>query len=176
MTDVSAEAVLAMSRTEAWSRLRDFTLAQYYVPGVTGLEITTAQREGAGASRRVFCKGRKPIDETVTRWEDGRGFTVRLHHGDKPNAPFKHAEFTYWLDDTAEGRARIRTTMSYEPSFGILGRVLDRLLLRRAVSSTVQAIVGGLKQFYETGTSANPLVATVANSAKCSHAPHGAND
>lgn len=157
MTDVSADTVLAMSRTQAWSYLRDFTLAQYYVPGVMGLEITTEQRDGPGASRRVFCKGRKPVDETVTRWEEGRGFTVRLHHGDKPNAPFKHAEFTYWLDDTPDGRALIRTTMSYEPPFGILGRILDRLVLRRAVSSTLQSIVVGLKQVCETGTSANPL-------------------
>lgn len=158
MTEISAEAVLAMGRAEAWQRLRDFTQAQYYVPGVTGLEITTPEREGPGASRRVYCKGRKPVDETVVRWEEGRGFTVRLHHGDKPNAPFKHAEFTYWLDDAPDGHTRIRTTMSYEPSFGIFGRVLDRLLLRRAVSSTVQAIVRGLKQLYETGASANPLV------------------
>lgn len=163
MTDVSAEAVLGMSRTQAWRHLRDFTLAQYYVPGVTGIEITTAQREGAGASRRVYCKDRKPVDETVVRWEEGRGFTVRLHHGDKPNVPFKHAEFTYWLDDTPDGHTRIRTTMSYEPSFGILGRVLDRLLLHRVVTSTVQTIADGVRHLYETGTSANPLVETDAD-------------
>jgi hypothetical protein len=159
MTDVSADAVLAMNREQAWSHLRDLTLAQYYVPGVTRIEITTPQREGMGASRTAFCKGRKPVDETVVRWEEGWGFTVRLHHGDKPPTPFRRAEFTYWLEDAANGQTRIRTTMSYEPPLGILGRFLERVFLRRMMISAVRTIVSGLKHVYETGTSANPLVA-----------------
>ena len=99
----SAETQLAMPRAQAWAKLRDLLLAQQYVPGVTRIEITTPQREGMGASRRVFCKGRPPVDETVIAWEDGHGFTVKLHNGDQPPKPFKQAQFVYRLDDAPGG-------------------------------------------------------------------------
>jgi len=159
MNQISATAQLAMPRAEAWAKLRDLKLGQYYVPRVTRIEITTPQREGVGASRRAFCKGRPPVDETVVLWEEGRGFTVKLHNGDKPPAPFKQAQFTYWLDDAPGGQTRISTTIAYEMPFGIVGRLLDALLLRRLMRTTVNTIARGLKQFYETGKSANPLVA-----------------
>jgi hypothetical protein len=112
-----------------------------------------------GASRKVFCKGRPPVDETVIAWEDGHGFTVKLHKGDQPPAPFKQAQFVYRLDDAPGGLTRVTTTLIYELPFGALGLILDALLMRRVGRSTVDAIARGLKQFYETGKSANPLVA-----------------
>jgi hypothetical protein len=41
MGRISAELPLAMPRAEAWTKLQNLLLAQYYVPGVTGIEITT---------------------------------------------------------------------------------------------------------------------------------------
>jgi hypothetical protein len=158
MNQISAETQLAMPRAEAWAKLRDLTLAQYYVPGVMRIEITTTQREGVGASRRAYCKGRPPVDETVILWEDGWGYTIKLHNGHKPPTPFKQAQFTYWLDDAPGGETRMRATMSYEPPFGILGRLMNALLLRHLLPATLNSIGRGLKQVYETGASANPLV------------------
>jgi hypothetical protein len=159
MARVSAEAQLAMPRAEAWARMRDLLLAQKYVPGVERIEITTPRREGVGASRKVFCKGRPPVDETVTLWEEGHGFTVRLHHGDKPPSPFRQAQFVYRLDDAPGGGTRASTTLIYDLPLGPVGKLLDALLLRRVSQATVEAIARGLKQVYETGESANPLVA-----------------
>jgi hypothetical protein len=115
MNQISAETQLAMPRAEAWAKLRDLTLAQYCVPGVLRIEITTARREGVGASRRAHCKGCPPVDETVILWED-------------------------------------------EPPFGILGRLINALLLRRLFPATLNSIARGLRQVDETGASANPLV------------------
>jgi hypothetical protein len=149
MTIVSAEATLAMPRADAWAKLRDLKLAQRYVPGVTGIEITTPQDEGVGASRKIFCEGRPPLDETVVEWEDGHGFTVRLHQGDNPASPFKSGSFLYRLDDAPDGQTRIITTMIYELPFGVLGRLLDGLLMRRVTRRMVNTIARNLKQVYE---------------------------
>jgi hypothetical protein len=151
----AAEVELAMPRAQAWAKLRDLMLSQDYVPGVERIEITTRQREGVGASRRVFCKGRPPVDETVVLWDEGHGFTVRLHKGDEPPAPFKQAQFVYRLDDAPDGRTRVTTTLAYELPFGVLGRLLDALLMRRVSQAMVKAIASGLKQVYETGKRAN---------------------
>ena len=150
MRHISAETNLVMPRSEAWAKLQDLLLAQHYVPGVTHIEITTPNRTGVGASRKVFCKRRAPIDETVIEWEDGHGFTVKLHNGDKPPVPFKEAQFVYRLHDVPGGQTRVTTTMIYGLPAGALGRLLDGLLMRRIVAHTVSSIARGLKQVYES--------------------------
>lgn len=151
MAHISAEALVAMPRSEAWAKLRDLTLSRHYVPGVTDIEITTPNRTGLGASRKVYCKGRPPLDETVVDWEEGHGFTVKLHEGDKPASPFRSAEFVYRLDDAPQGRTRVTTVMIYELPFGVLGRLLDGLLMRHVVARTVGTISRNLQHVYENG-------------------------
>jgi len=145
---VSSHADLAMPRAEAWGRLRNLTLASRYVPGVTGIEITTPQTEGVGASRKVYSKGKPLLDETVVDWQDGQGFTVRLHKGDEPPAPFRQAQFTYRLEDTPDGQCRMVTTMAYEVPPGLAWRMLDGLVMRHVVMSTVRKIARRLQGVY----------------------------
>lgn len=149
MRAVPAEAIVNISRAAAWERLRDLTLARQYVPGVTDIEITTANRTGVDASRKVFVKGRPPVDETVVDWWEGHGFTVRLHKGDEPPSPFTEAQFVYRLEDAPGGRTRVTTTLRYAMPPGVLGRLFDALLMRHAAAYTVRAISRGLKRVYE---------------------------
>lgn len=149
MAIVSAESILAMPRLHAWAKLTDLTLAKEYVPGVTDIQITTPECHGVGASRKVFCKGRPPLDETIVDWEEGHGFTVRLHQGDKPSPPFKSARFIYRLDDAPQGQTRVTTSMIYELPSGVRWRLLDALIMRRATKRTVQTISRNLKRVYE---------------------------
>ena len=138
-----------MPRSAAWTRLEDLTLAERYVPGVTRIEISTPQDRGIGASRKVFTEKRPPFDETVTEWIEGHGFTVKVHDGDKPSPPFREFHFRYRLDDAPDGRTRITTTMIYELPWGVLGRLLDILVMRRVTTGMVGTIVANMKQVYE---------------------------
>ena len=47
---------------DVWAKLSDLSVAHYYVPGLTGTEITTELTQGVGASRKVLSK-RPPMDE-----------------------------------------------------------------------------------------------------------------
>lgn len=149
MTTVSAEAVIDMPRSAAWARLADLRLAARYVPGVTRIEITTPQDRGLGASRKVFTEKRGSLDETVIEWVEGHGFTVKVHDGDRPSPPFRDFCFRYRLDDAAAGRTRITTTMLYELPWGILGRVLDAMVMRRTMARMAGTIARNMKQIYE---------------------------
>ena len=62
---VRAAAHIPMPIDRAWERMRDLTLATDYVPGLTNTVITTEQKEGVGASRRVVSRQAGPMDETV---------------------------------------------------------------------------------------------------------------
>src|ERR1700722_10002762 len=105
---VTYEVHIDLPRAKVWEGLRDLSRAPRYVPNLTGVELTTDQREGVGASRRVFQVKGKPLDETVEEWEDGFGFKLRLHNGDKPPAPFPEAWFDYRIADAPDGGTLFR--------------------------------------------------------------------
>jgi hypothetical protein len=153
----AAEIHIELPREQAWEKLRDLSRPHLYVPNLTGCEITTAQREGVGASRRVFQKGRAPMDETVIEWQEGHGFVIRLHNGDRPPMPFKEARFVYRIDADDKGGTIFRPSMVYTLRGGVCGLLLDRLFLNRIIRGVVRKVGLNLKQYYETGQPSNPV-------------------
>jgi hypothetical protein len=152
----SYEVEIALPRATIWEGLRDLTRAPFYVPGLTGVEITTAAREGVGASRRVFQKNGKPLDETVIEWDEGYGFKLRLHNGDKPLGPFAEAWFDYRLADAPDGGVLFRPALGYAMPWGPLGAMLDRLMINRFARGNTRKVAENFKRHYETGEITNP--------------------
>lgn len=147
---ISHAVTIAMPRARAWARLRDLSLAHNYVPGLVRTELHCGACEGVGASRRVYQGGTRWLDETVIEWVDGHGFVIRLHREDSgAPAPFVEASFRYWLEDEGAAQTRLTTTLAYTPRWGAVGRLLDRLLLARAIGANVRAVATGLRDYYE---------------------------
>lgn len=155
--EVMADVLIDMPKNQAWTKLRDLSLAHNYVPGLVKTELTTEQTEGVGASRKVYQSETKGIDETVVEWEDGHGFLIRLHRGeDGPPPPFREAWFRYRLDDAGSGKTRLTTRLIYTVRWGGLGAWLERNLLRNAFRGVVRDVAVSLKLFYESGEKTTP--------------------
>ncbi len=153
----SSEVIINMSRAEIWQRLRDLTKGHYYVPGLKDCRMTTKQMEGTGASRRVYTTSGMEMDETVIEWNEGQGLVLRLHDGDGPPPPiFTQARFHYIFEDLPGGKTLFKPTMTYTLKFGVLGRLLDKLMLNMIIRSNMKKVGLGLKQYYETGKPSNP--------------------
>ena len=155
-TTVTYEVPVNLPRAQVWEKLRDLTLAPFYVPGLTGVEILTEKREGVGASRRVFQAKGQPMDETVESWDDGYGFLIRLHVGDKPPAPFKQAWFDYRIADGPNGTTLFRPSLSYAMPWGPVGALLNALVVKNFAAGNVRKVAENFKGYYETGKVTNP--------------------
>jgi len=153
---VTYEVHIDLPRAKVWEGLRDLSRAPRYVPNLTGVELTTAQTEGVGASRRVFQVKGKPLDETVDAWEDGFGFKLRLHNGDKPPAPFPEAWFDYRIADAPDGGTFFRPALIYGVPGGIFGKLMNALLIKRIALKNVRQVAENFKRHYETGEITNP--------------------
>ncbi len=151
----SYSVYLDMPREKIWEKLRDFTLAPNYVPGVDAVKITTEKKEGIGASRRILPKG---MDETVVEWNEGYGFVLRLHSGDNgPPVPFKEARFRYAMED-AGNRTRFTMGLMYTMRMGGFGRFLDKLFMGKFIVTAVKDVAISLKHFFETGEPVTPAI------------------
>lgn len=153
----TAEAIIDMPREQVWERLRDLGKAHYYVPLLLDTKVNTAQKEGVGASRTVFPKGMKPMDETVIEWTDGYGFKIRLHRGERAAAPFKEAVFVYAIEDAGNGKTRFKPAIHYTLPGGAIVNAIGNLLLGGVMRGNVEQVAQKLKQYYETGVPSNPL-------------------
>ena len=163
MQSISAEFEVNLSRSQAWERLRDFSAPDRYVQGLTRVEMTTGSLEGVGASRRVTQGKSLVLDETITEWREGEGFTLRLHRGDKgPMPPFKEHFFEYAIVER-DGAVYLRNSMHYQLGLGPLGRLLDVLVLRRVITGQMRDVTLAQKNYYETG---EPVTAAILAAAR----------
>ena len=147
---VSAQIVLDMPRERAWQKLRDISLAHNYVPGIVKTEIVSEPREGVGASRYVYRNARSYIQETVVEWDEGRGFLIRLHRGDKPAPPFRNAWFRYQLADEGADKTLFTASLEYELPWGAAGGWLEKRM-EKVVQATISDVATSMKLYYETG-------------------------
>lgn len=148
-TTVRAAAPIPLPIETCWEKLRDLTRAKDYVPGLTDCVVTTPVKEGLGASRIVTHEQFGAMDETVVAWDEGKGLTVRLHKGDAPARPFSEAYFRYEFRPAASG-CEIHTALTYRLPFGLLGRLLDALVLRRLFARNVVDTAVALAENYRT--------------------------
>jgi uncharacterized membrane protein len=148
--EVSTQIVIEQPLDQAWQKLRDISLAHNYVPGIVNTEIVSENTEGVGASRYVYRNARSYIQETVEEWNEGHGFLIRLHKGDKPAPPFKTAWFRYELQDQDGDKTLFTATMNFELPWGPLGSFLEKRLAG-VVKKTVADVACSMKLYYESG-------------------------
>ncbi len=141
-------ATAKLPAEQAWEKLKDLSQANNYVPGINKCVITTDKKEGVGASRRVSGP-QQALDETVIEWNEGRGFTIRLHNGDKPAKPFTEAKFTYRIDKLDAKTCKLTCTMTYE--MGGLMNLLHSLFIGNMIRKNIRDVTLSLAYFYETG-------------------------
>lgn len=149
------QVTIDMPRAKAWEILQDLSKAHNYVPGIVDTKITTDKKTGVGASRKVYMNKTNAMDETVTDWNEGVGFRIRLHKGPK-DSPFPKSYFEYKLEDEAGGKTRLTTVMGYSMPFGALGQLLDNLLINKIVRGRIRDVALSMKLFYETGNRTEP--------------------
>ncbi len=162
MQTVTTEFEVDLDANQAWQRLRDLSAPDKYVQGLTSVEFTTGRREGVGTSRQVIQGKSLKLDETVTEWREGEGFTLRLQRGDRgPIPPFKQHFFDYGIRE-ADGRVFLVNSMRYEVGLGPLGRLLDLLVLRRVLANQLRDVTLAQKIYYETGERVTPEILNAA--------------
>jgi hypothetical protein len=141
-------ATAKITADEAWQKLKDLSQASNYVPGINKCVITTDKKDGVGASRRVSGP-QQAVDETVTEWNEGRGFTIRLHNGEKNPFPFSAANFTYRIDKLNEKTCKLTCTMTYE--LGLIGNIMHGLFMGNLIRNKIRDVTLSMVSFYETG-------------------------
>lgn len=145
MTAIHHEVLAACPPERVWTLLADLEAVQHYNPGVRHAAIEGAPRTGVGARRscELLPKGR--VVERVTHWEDGRAVGLELESHDWP------VDFMRWVTrvEPHGGGTRITQSLEYQVKFGLFGWLLDRIVMKRKLTATLDAVFASLARHAE---------------------------
>ena len=111
----------------------------------------TGRRKGIriryGLSRHCDLKPKGWVKERVIAWELHEAITMELYESQWP------LEFMRWRTVIAPDGAgtRVSQQMEYQVKFGLLGALMDKLVMRRKLNQTLSEVFVSLKRFVETG-------------------------
>lgn len=146
MGTFSESIAIKAATADVWAALADIGSIHRWNPGVVDSWLTTSGDVKLGSGRRCELGGKNYLDEEVVRWTPMQALTMRIVG---TNLPFRSADIRFTLEDHG-GETQVTVSPVYALKFGILGRVLDSLFVRRQYRRGMVNLLQGLKQNVES--------------------------
>ena len=128
-----------------WAALAALGALAEYDPAILESTIESHTDAGLGASRRCSLKDGGWFRESVTVWEPCRALAFELRDCSLPVRRLRHR---YTL--AARGRGtRVEQEMDYQLKYGLLGTLLDTVVVRRRWDQGIKNFFLGLKRHVE---------------------------
>ena len=128
-----------------WAVLSDLEAVKHYNPTVVSASVRGSRRTGVGAERVCDLRPKGRVVERVTHWEDGKAVGLEVAESDWP------IHFMRWvtrLEPSGRG-TRITQALEYRVKFGWLGWLLDRLVMKRKLTTALDAVFSSLVRHAE---------------------------
>jgi hypothetical protein len=152
-TTIKREIEINQSKDKVWKALADFGNICHGHPAVSKSFITSAQKEGVGATRHCdFTMMGASAEEKVTEWNDGKNIKIEVQELKKmPGIR------TLALDlaiRNQEEKTILTSTMTYSMKNGFFD-VMNSVMMKKMNAELLDGIMAGHKLYIETGTIVN---------------------
>jgi ribosome-associated toxin RatA of RatAB toxin-antitoxin module len=146
MTTLHNRITVNASVESLWAVLADLEELDKYDPTVKSATIISSQRTGLDAARKVLMRdGKNWFEEKVTEFEPGRSLCYQLTDCSFPIKGLRHS---YRFKPTPSG-TEVEQVMEYTVKFGLLGKLMDRLMIRKQTEAGIKKFFIGLKEHVE---------------------------
>jgi ligand-binding SRPBCC domain-containing protein len=128
-----------------WEVLADFGNVAGWAPYMRRSHLIGDRHSGIGMRRGMRHAWGFRFEEVVTQWHEGKGFAF-----DVLKAPFPMKDVKeVWVLAPEDGHTAVETQVRYGAHLGLLGGLVDWLLVRFVVRREMRAGLRGLKEFTE---------------------------
>ncbi len=135
---------------QVWAVLADLEAVAHYNPLISAARRTSPNTAGVGASRHCDLIPKGWVKERVIAWEPVSAIEMELVESQWP------VSFMKWRTMLApEGTGtRVSQLMEYRVKFGVLGKLLDVLVMKRKLHKSIDEIFVNLKNYVERNRTA----------------------
>ena len=148
MTTIHHEIEVSSPPERVWAVLSDLEAVQHYNPTVRTAAVRGGRRTGVGAERVCDLHPRGRVVERVTHWDERRAVGLEVAESDWP------IRFMRWVTriEPRGSGSLITQDLEYALKFGPLGWLLDKLVMRRKLSATLDDLFARLAKWAEAGS------------------------
>ncbi|MGE0566532.1 MAG: SRPBCC family protein [Bacteroidia bacterium] len=147
MTTLRNEITVNASIEKVWNMLADLELLDQYDPTVKKSTLLSSVKTGIEAKRKVhMLDGKNWFDEKITVFETNKALTYQLTDCSFPIKGLKHS----YSFEKIGNQTKVKQVMEYTVKFGLLGKLLDNLMIRKQSDTGIKKFFAGLKQYAET--------------------------
>ena len=158
MTQVTIEQVIKRPKQEVWKSVAAFADTAIANPYVFKSYPVNDKSTGYGAIRHceLNADGSQYSEEEITLWNDGKSYQVRMIGGTNP-PPVDDLLIEMSVEAIDTQSATLRMSFDYKPRRGIIGELMNRLIIRRMLRQLGQNVLTGYKINIETGNRVRSL-------------------
>lgn len=147
MSTIHNKITINASPKEVWEVLANLEILDAYDPVVAKSSLISEKKEGVKAQRHCDTADGGWFKEEVTEWQPYEKLTFTLFGC---NQPMKSLSHSYTLKDLGSA-TEVKQVMQYTMKFGLLGKAMDVLMVRRISDKQIKLFFEGLKKYVETG-------------------------
>lgn len=147
MATIHNEITVNASIDKVWTMLTDLELLDKYDPTVKKSTLLSSEKTGIGAKRKVhMLDGKNWFDEKVTVFKPNESLTYQLTDC---SFPIKGLQHSYGFEKIGN-QTKVKQVMQYTVKFGLLGKLLDSLVIRKQSDKGIKKFFSGLKSYVES--------------------------
>ena len=147
MATIHNEITVSVSSDKVWHLLTDLELLDKYDPTVKKSTLLSTEKTGIGAKRKVLMlDGKNWFDEKVIVFKPTEALTYQLT---ECSFPIKSLTHSYSFEKIGN-QTKVKQVMEYTVKFGLLGKMLDAMMIRKQSDRGVKKFLVGLKAYVET--------------------------
>ncbi len=129
-----------------WEALSNIEILDQYDPTVKKSTALSSIKIGMGAKRKVDMQdGKNWFEEKVTEFKPNEAITYELTACSFPVHKLQHS----YSFQKVENQIRVNQVMQYEVKFGLLGKLLDAVMIRNQSNNGIRKFFVGLKNYAE---------------------------
>jgi len=129
-----------------WSILTDLELLDKTDPTVKKATLISSNKTGLEAKRKVLMQdGKNWFDEKITVFKPNEELVYQLTDCSFPIKGLKH---TYSFQNIGN-QTKVQQTMEYSVKFGIIGVLMDKMMIGKQFNSGINKFLIGLKTYAE---------------------------
>ena len=147
MTKLHHEIKINVPVEKVWRTLANLKSVKFTNSMVKTVKIISPNKEGVGSARHCDFKDGKFVEERVTAFERNKSISFELY---KHQWPLVFMRWTNKLEKHGNNTLLISDT-EYELKFGIVGKIMNALIMRRKFSQIIDDALEKLKRYAEKG-------------------------
>lgn len=146
MAKLYNQITIDASPEQVWSVLANIEELEKYDPVVARSSAISENKSGIGAMRRCDVRPKGFFKEKVVQWQPYDALAFELIECTLPVHSSKHS---YTLQ-AENGKTHVSQVMEYKMKMGLVGHLMDLLMVRKKWDAGIKQFFVGLKQHVES--------------------------